>query len=188
LTVGDPAAAEISSNRSWMRGIRARQNTPCETPSMEKIMQARIKNPVMLIPGALQALLALDKSTEAADVPYVTRKLIHLRASQINNCALCVDMHARELKKAGEKDERIFALAAWRETPYFTDAERAALALAEAGTRLADRPDAVPDDVWDEAARHYDEKALAALVVQIALINAFNRLNATTRQMVGSWG
>lgn len=151
-------------------------------------MQARIKNPVMLIPGALQALLALDKSTEAADVPYVTRKLIHLRASQINNCAVCVDMHARELKKAGEKDERIFALAAWRETPYFTDAERAALALAEAGTRLADRPDAVPDDVWDEAASHYDEKALAALVVQIALINAFNRLNATTRQMVGAWG
>jgi AhpD family alkylhydroperoxidase len=151
-------------------------------------MQARIKNPVMLIPGALQALLTLDKSTEATDVPYVTRKLIHLRASQINNCAVCVDMHARELKKAGEKDERIFALAAWRETPYFTDAERAALALAEAGTRLADRPDAVPDDVWDEAARHYDEKALAALVVQIALINAFNRLNATTRQMVGAWG
>ncbi|MFD2056828.1 carboxymuconolactone decarboxylase family protein [Mesorhizobium calcicola] len=151
-------------------------------------MQARIKNPVMLIPGALQALLALDKSTEAVELPYVTRKLIHLRASQINNCALCVDMHARELKKAGEQDERIFALAAWRETPYFTDAERAALALAEAGTRLADRPDAVPDDVWDEAARHYDEKALAALVIQIALINAFNRLNATTRQMAGAWG
>ncbi|TGV72840.1 carboxymuconolactone decarboxylase family protein, partial [Mesorhizobium sp. M00.F.Ca.ET.158.01.1.1] len=85
-------------------------------------------------------------------------------------------------------DERIFALAAWRETPYFTDAERAALALAEAGTRLADRPDAVPDDVWDEAARHYDEKALAALVIQIALINAFNRLNAATRQPVGAWG
>jgi len=151
-------------------------------------MQARLKNPVMLIPGALQALMALDKSTDAADVPYLTRKLVHLRASQINNCAVCVDMHAREPKKAGEKDERIFALAAWRETPYFTEAERAALALAEAGTRLADRPDAVPDDVWDEAARHYDEKALAALVVQIALINAFNRLNATTRQMVGTWG
>jgi len=161
---------------------------PDETLQKEKTMQARLKNPVMLIPGALQALMALDKSTDAADVPYLTRKLVHLRASQINNCAVCVDMHARELKKAGEKDERIFALAAWRETPYFTEAERAALALAEAGTRLADRPDAVPDDVWDEAARHYDEKALAALVVQIALINAFNRLNATTRQMVGSWG
>ncbi|ESW86084.1 carboxymuconolactone decarboxylase family protein [Mesorhizobium sp. M0644] len=151
-------------------------------------MQARLKNPVVLIPGALQALLALDKSTETADLSYVTRKLVHLRASQINGCSLCVDMHARELKKAGEKDERIFAVSAWRETPYFTDAERAALALTEAATRLADRPDPVPDAVWDEAARHYDEKALAALVVQIALINAFNRLNATTRQMVGAWG
>ncbi|MER8591759.1 carboxymuconolactone decarboxylase family protein [Mesorhizobium sp. M1182] len=151
-------------------------------------MQARLKNPVMLIPGALQALLALDKSTETADLSYVTRKLVHLRASQINGCSLCVDMHARELKKAGEKDERIFAVSAWRETPYFTDAERAALALTEAATRLADRPDPVPDAVWDEAARHYDEKALAALVVQIALINAFNRLNATTRQIVGAWG
>ncbi|MER8408191.1 carboxymuconolactone decarboxylase family protein [Mesorhizobium sp. M0185] len=151
-------------------------------------MQARLKNPVMLIPGALQALLALDKSTETADLSYVTRKLVHLRASQINGCSFCVDMHARELKKAGEKDERIFAVSAWRETPYFTDAERAALALTEAATRLADRPDAVTDAVWDEAARHYDEKALAALVVQIALINAFNRLNATTRQMVGAWG
>lgn len=151
-------------------------------------MQARLKNPVMLIPGALQALLALDKSTETADLSYVTRKLVHLRVSQINGCSLCVDMHARELKKAGEKDERIFAVSAWRETPYFTDAERAALALTEAATRLADRPDPVPDAVWDEAARHYDEKALAALVVQIALINAFNRLNATTRQIVGAWG
>ncbi|MER8399890.1 carboxymuconolactone decarboxylase family protein [Mesorhizobium sp. M1348] len=151
-------------------------------------MQARLKNPVMLIPGALQALLALDKSTETADLSYVTRKLVHLRASQINGCSLCVDMHARELKKAGEKDERVFTVSAWRETPYFTDAERAALALTEAATRLADRPDPVPDAVWDEAARHFDEKALAALVVQIALINAFNRLNATTRQMVGAWG
>ncbi|MDX8516035.1 carboxymuconolactone decarboxylase family protein [Mesorhizobium captivum] len=151
-------------------------------------MEARLKNPVMLIPGALQALLALDKSTEVAEVPYVTRKLIHLRASQINACSVCVDMHARELKQAGEKDERIFAVSAWRETPYFNGAERAALALTEAATRLADRSDAVSDDVWDEAARHYDEKALAALVIQIALINAFNRLNAPTRQPVGAWG
>ena len=153
-------------------------------------MQARLKNPVMLIPGALQALLALDKSTEAADVPYVTRKLIHLRASQINACSLCVDMHARELKKAGEKDERIFALAAWRETPYFTDAERAALALTEAGTRLADRPESVSDEIWNEVARHYDERAQAVLVIHVAMINFFNRINAMTRQMVGTakWG
>ena len=93
----------------------------------------------------------------------MTRDLVHLRASQINGCSVCVDMHARELKKAGETDERLFAVAAWRDTPYFTDAERAALALTEAVTRLSDRPDPVPDEIWDEAARHYDETALAAL-------------------------
>jgi AhpD family alkylhydroperoxidase len=112
---------------------------------------------------------------------------VHLRASQINDCSVCVDMHARELRQAGETDARIFALAAWRETPYFTDAERAALALTEAATRVADRPDAVPDAIWDEAARHYGEKALAALVIQIGLINLFNRVNAATRQVAGAW-
>ena len=111
---------------------------------------------------------------------------MHLRASQINGCSVCVDMHARDLRKAGESDERIFAVAAWRETPYYTDAERAALALAEAMTRLSDRPDPVPDDVWDEAARHYDEPALAALMLSIATVNVWNRLNAATRQVAGS--
>jgi AhpD family alkylhydroperoxidase len=149
-------------------------------------MQARIKNPVVVIPDVLQALLALDKAATNDGVPYVTRKLVHLRASQINGCSVCVDMHARELKKAGEKDNRIFAAAAWRETPYFTDPERAALALTEAVTRIADRSDAVSDEVWNEAARHYDETALAALVVQIGLINVFNRINAATRQVVGA--
>jgi hypothetical protein len=89
-------------------------------------------------------------------------------------------MHSRELKAAGEPDERIFTVAAWRESPYFTDAERAALALTEAATRLADRSDPVPDEVWEEAARHYDEPALAAIVIAIAAINAWNRINATT--------
>jgi alkylhydroperoxidase family enzyme len=96
-------------------------------------------------------------------------------------------MHSRELKKAGEKDERIFTVAAWREAPYLTDAERAALALTEAVTRLSDRADAVPDETWDEAARHYDEPALAALIIQIALINVWNRFNATVRQVAGEW-
>jgi AhpD family alkylhydroperoxidase len=150
-------------------------------------MQARMKNPLMLVPDALKAMLALDKSTANDNLPDITRKLVHLRASQINGCSVCVEMHAAELKKAGDTDKRIFALAAWRETPYFNDAERAALALTEATTRLADRSDAVPDDVWNEAARHYDEPALAALVLQIALINAFNRVNAATRQMAGQW-
>ncbi len=150
-------------------------------------MQARMKNPVIVLPEALQALIALDKSTQLDTVPYVTRKLVHLRASQINGCGVCVDMHARELKRAGEPDKRIFAVAAWRETPYFNDAERAALALTEAVTRLSDRADPVSDEVWDEAARHYDEPALAVLTVQIGLINVFNRLNVATRQLAGEW-
>ena len=96
-------------------------------------------------------------------------------------------MHSRDLKKAGEPDERLFAVAAWREAPYFTDAERAALALTEAVTRLADRSDAVPDDVWNEAVRHYDEPALAAILLAIGQINVWNRLNAATRQVTGPW-
>jgi AhpD family alkylhydroperoxidase len=146
-----------------------------------------MSNPALSVPGALQALVALDRSTHHADVPDVTRKLVHLRASQINGCGVCVDMHARELKQAGESDERIFAVAAWRETPYFSEAERAALALTEAVTRLNDRSDPVSDAVWDEASRHYDETALAALVIQIALINAWNRLNVATKQVAGAW-
>jgi AhpD family alkylhydroperoxidase len=148
-------------------------------------MKARMKNAVMLFPDVLQAMLAVDKATSGID--FVTRKLVHLRASQINGCGVCVDMHAKELKKAGVTDERIFAVGAWRETPYFSEAERAALALAEAATRLSDKSDPVPDEIWDEATRHYDEPALGALVVQIALINFWNRLNATTRQIAGQW-
>jgi AhpD family alkylhydroperoxidase len=150
------------------------------------IMQARIKNPVMNFPGALQALMALVASTKKGGVPSRTLGLVHLRASQINGCSVCVDMHARDLKKEGEADERLFAVAAWRDAPYFTDAERAALALTEAATRLSDRADPVPDEIWNEAARHYDEQALAALVIQIALINFWNRVNVTNREVAGS--
>lgn len=96
-------------------------------------------------------------------------------------------MHARDAKKAGETDERLFAVAAWREAPYFTDAERAALALAEPVTRLSDRPDTVPDEVWEEVSRHYDEPAPAALILSIATVNLWNRLNASTRQVAGGW-
>lgn len=148
-------------------------------------MQPRMKNPVFVLPAAMQALAALDKSTHTNEVPHVTHKLVHLRASQINGCSVCVDMHSRELKEVGESDKRIFAIAAWRDTPYFTDAERAALALTESMTRIADREDAVPDHVWAEAARHYNETGLAALVLSIAQINVWNRLNATVRQVVG---
>jgi AhpD family alkylhydroperoxidase len=149
-------------------------------------MDVRMKHPVFVIPEALQALQALGKAVHKAGVAPETIELVHLRASQINGCSVCVEMHARDLKKAGESDERIFAVAAWRDTPYFTDAERAALALSEAMTRLSDRSDAVPDDVWDEVARHYDESALAALTISIAGVNLWNRLNAATRQMAGT--
>ena len=149
-------------------------------------MEPRMTHPVFVVPEAMDALQALSKAAHKAGVPKETHDLVHLRASQINGCSVCVDMHARDLRKAGESDERIFAVAAWRETPYYTDAERAALALAEAMTRLSDRPDPVPDDVWDEAARHYDERALAALTLSIASVNVWNRLNAATRQVAGS--
>ena len=149
-------------------------------------MEPRIANPVLTIPGALQALVALSNAAKQAGVPATTFDLVHLRASQINGCSVCVDMHARDLKRAGESDERLFAVAAWREAPYYTDAERAALALAEAMTRLSDRGDAVPDDVWDVAAGHYDDAALASLVLSIAAVNAWNRINAATRQVAGS--
>lgn len=149
-------------------------------------MYPRIQNPALLLPDALQALLALNQATERY-VPYVTRKLVQLRASQINGCAVCIDMHSRELKKSSERDERLHTVAAWREAPYFSEAERAALALTEAVTRLSDREDPVPDAVWNEAARHYDERALSALIVQIGLINTFNRINVATRQIAGEW-
>lgn len=148
-------------------------------------MQARMKNPAMVAPGALKALHALSKAAEHNEVPPATRQFIHLRASQINGCSVCVVMHAAELRKDGESDERIDSVAAWREAPFFTDAERAALALTEETTRIADRSDAVPDDVWEEATKHYSEEALAAIVLEIASINVWNRLNAATRQVAG---
>jgi AhpD family alkylhydroperoxidase len=150
-------------------------------------MQARMQNPAMLVPDAFAALMALGKAAHGGGVPDATHLLVQLRASQINGCSVCVDMHARDMRKAGESDERLFAVAAWREAPYFTDAERAALALTECVTRLSDRPDPVPDEVWKEAARHYDEMALGTLVLAIASINVWNRLNAATRQVAGEW-
>lgn len=150
-------------------------------------MQPRINNPAMTVPGAMQALQKLGAAARSAGVPATTLYLIEVRASQINGCSVCLDMHSRELKAAGEPDERIFMVGAWREAPYFSDAERAALALTEAATRLADRSDAIPDEVWEEAARVYDESQLAGLVVAIAGINAWNRINAATRQITGGW-
>lgn len=151
-------------------------------------MQARMKNPALVLPETLQALLAVSNSIKDRGLSENTMDLVHLRVSQINSCSVCTDMGFRKLQKDGETMERIVGVSAWREMPYFSDAERAALALGEAVTRLADRPDAVSDEIWNEAARHYDEKALSALIVAIALDNVWNRLNGTVRQQAGaSW-
>ena len=150
-------------------------------------MQARMKHPAYVIADAMQALQALGAAVTKAGVPRQTLELVHLRASQINGCSLCVEMHARNLKKAGETDERLFSVAAWRDAPYFNDAERAALALCEAATRLSDRADPVPDEIYAEAARHFSEPALACLILHITLTNAWNRLNVTTRQVPHEW-
>ncbi|HEU5400917.1 MAG TPA: carboxymuconolactone decarboxylase family protein [Terriglobales bacterium] len=149
-------------------------------------MQARMKQPVLIYPEAMKALQALGEIVKA-NLPANLLEMVHLRASQINGCSVCVDLHVRLAKMAGENDERLYAVAAWRDAPYFTDAERAALALTEAITRLDDRSDPVPDHIYDEATRHYDERELAALVLAIANINVWNRLNVATKQVAGEW-
>jgi AhpD family alkylhydroperoxidase len=153
-------------------------------------MPTRMINPGVVLPEATRAVQDLIKAAFAAGVPRQTMELVHLRTSQINGCSFCVASGAQKAKEAGQSDERLFTLAAWREAPWFDDAERAALALAEAMTRLSDRPDAVPDSVWDEAAGHYDERQLAGLVFWIAISNLFNRVNVTTKQPAGeaTWG
>jgi AhpD family alkylhydroperoxidase len=147
-----------------------------------------MKNPAAAVPGAMQAMLALSGLGKNSDVPQKLLTMVHLRASQINNCGFCTDMHARELKEAGESDERIWGIAAWSESPYFSDAERAVLALTESATRLADRSDAVSDAVWENASRHFNEKQLGIIIMQIAAINAWNRINVTVRQPAGKAG
>jgi AhpD family alkylhydroperoxidase len=150
-------------------------------------MQPRIKSTAELLPDLMQSLWQLNKVVEKTGLDAKTLGLVHLRASQINGCSVCVDMHWRMSKKIGETEERLFAVSAWRDAPYFTEAERAVLALTETVTRLSDRSDPVPDDVWNEAARHFDERKLAALVLAIAVINVWNRLNVATRQVAGEW-
>ncbi|MBD0746931.1 carboxymuconolactone decarboxylase family protein [Streptomyces sp. CBMA152] len=148
-------------------------------------MEARMPSPATLVPGAMEAIRELTKATHSAGVPAATMHLVHLRASQINACSACVDSGTRYAMKGGESAERLLAVAAWREMPYFTDAERAALALTESVTRLNDRAEPVPDDVWAEATAHYAEQPLAALVLWIAVSNFYNRLNAATKQQGG---
>ena len=149
-------------------------------------MTARMKNPALVLPGAMQGINALNKAVRSGDVPQETLELVHLRVSQINGCGACVDFGARTAMKGGEAPERLWSLAAWREAPYYTDAERAALALAEAATRMADHPESVTDAIWDEAADQFDEQGLSAIILMIALTNFFNRINVTVREPAGT--
>jgi len=146
-------------------------------------MQARMK---VVNLEAVQALQTIGQIAEKGGVPPQTLALTHLRASQINGCSVCVDLALR-FKKPEETMERLFAVSAWHDAPFFTDAERAALALTEAVTRLSDRSDPVPDEIWNEARKHYDEQQLASLLLSIALTNVWNRLNVATRQVAGEW-
>lgn len=147
-----------------------------------------MQNPAVVLPGAMQPIQELFKAVHAGGVDGQTLELVHLRVSQINGCSACVDGGAKTSRQAGVSEERLATVVAWREAPYFTDEERAALELAEAATRLADRADAVSDEVWDRAATYFDEKQLAAIVLMVGVTNLFNRLNATTRQIAGAWG
>lgn len=150
-------------------------------------MQPRMTHPVYLVPEAMKSLQTYSLSAQKLGVPPTTLELVYLRAGQLNGCGVCVELHSNELKKGGETDERIFAVAAWRDAPYFTEAERAALALTEAVTLIADRPGGVSDEIWAEAAKHYDEQGMSALLIAISSINAWNRLNVATRQVTGVW-
>jgi AhpD family alkylhydroperoxidase len=150
-----------------------------------KALEPRMKNPAEIVPECVQPIQALFATAFKTGLPPATIGLVHLRISQINGCAQCIDGGAKHAKKDGETDERLFAVAAWREAPYYTEAERTALALAECVTRLSDRPDPVPDEIWDEASRHHDERQMAGLLLAIAATNVFNRLNVATRQVAG---
>jgi AhpD family alkylhydroperoxidase len=147
-----------------------------------------MQNPAVILSGAMRPIQEIFKAVHSGGVEGQTLELVHLRVSQINGCSACVDGGVKTARKAGVSEEKLATVVAWRETPYFTDEERAALALAEAATRLADRADAVDDEIWDTAATYYDEKQLAAIVLMIGVTNLFNRLNATTRQIAGAWG
>ncbi|MFG2650370.1 carboxymuconolactone decarboxylase family protein [Streptomyces sp. NPDC048436] len=135
----------------------------------------------------VQQLAVAGKAVAESSFPAPTRELVLLRVSQINGCGACVDMHTKEATHAGESAVRLHMVAAWREATVFTDAERAALELAEQGTRIADASGGVTDEVWANAAKHYDEDQLGALVSLIAVINAFNRLNVITQKPGGDY-
>ena len=149
-------------------------------------MQARMTNPAMVLPHGMEAIQSLFKAMSAGGVAQQTLELVHLRASQINGCSACVHAGVASATKAGVTTDRLLAVAAWYESPLFDDAERAALALTEAATRLSDRPGQVTDEIWEAASKHYDEKQLAAIILMIATTNFFNRINTTIKEPAGA--
>ena len=134
-----------------------------------------------------QAIGAAGKAVNDSILPSPTQFLCMIRASQINGCSFCTDMHSKDAAHAGETAVRLNLIAAWREASVFTDAERAALELTEQGTRIADAAGGVTDEAWANAAKHYDDDQLAALVSLIAIINLYNRINVITRQPAGNY-
>lgn len=150
-------------------------------------MRRRMKNPATLLPGALDALYSLGVAARDSGVSAQIVGLVQMRTSQINGCVVTMDSQIRLLREAGETPDRLASLWNWSESDLFTDAERSALALCEAVSRSADQDDPVPDQVWNEAARHYDQTSLAGLLLAIATANLWNRLNVATRQVVDAW-
>lgn len=146
-----------------------------------------MKNPVALLPGALDALYSLGVATRDSGVSPGIVGLVQLRASQINGCVVTMDSHIRLLREGGETPERLSSVWNWAASDLFTEAERSALALCEAVSRSADQDDPVPDEVWNRAAGHYDQMSLAGLLLAIATANLWNRLNVATRQVVDAW-
>jgi AhpD family alkylhydroperoxidase len=192
---GSRSPATISTSNRKQKNMSGNVDTEVGAkPAMEaqhyrnEGIKMRMKNPAVLIPAAMVAIKGMAAAAREGGIDEVTPGLAHLRVSQVNGCGVCVDSGTRYLRRTEQSDERVSGVAAWRDTPYFTDAERAALALAEAATRLSDRPDPVPDSVWEEATRHFDEKQLASILLEIATTNVYNRLNVATRQVAGAWG
>ncbi|MFH8613346.1 carboxymuconolactone decarboxylase family protein [Streptomyces sp. NPDC018029] len=136
---------------------------------------------------AIKHLTAVNKAVSETGLPAATQELVRIRASQINGCGFCLDMHTKEAIAAGETSTRLHLVGAWREATVFTEAERAALELTEEGTRIADGAGGVPDEVWANAAKHYDEEQLVGLVTLISLMNTFNRLNVIVQQPAGDY-
>jgi AhpD family alkylhydroperoxidase len=149
--------------------------------------KARMPHPAFLLEGGIDAISGVNRAAQASGVPEEILHLVSLRASQINGCSWCVVDHSRQIVEDGAAPERLHAVAAWRDAPYFTAAERAALELTEVLTRLADNHDPVSDELWTELSTHFDRKQLSGLLFEIGAINVWNRLNAAIRQPAGSF-